>query len=76
MEFVGYRADHIGICLLEYKLVLLSLANGIITKGGIFLGLGRAYQNFIPNLGVLASPLNALTTLSRPEFDKYMAIKE
>jgi hypothetical protein len=35
-----------------------------------------AYQKFIPNLGKLAAPLNTLATLSKPEFDKHIMIKE
>jgi hypothetical protein len=37
----------------------------------IFLGVVEAYGKFIPNLGILAVPLNTLTTLSKPGFDKY-----
>jgi hypothetical protein len=42
----------------------------------MFLGLVRASEKFILNFGVLASSLNALTTLSKPKFDKYIAIKK
>lgn len=73
-EFVGYKVDGEGIRLLDRKI------NSIIQwpmvsspkDTRIFLGLVGAYRKFIPNLGVLAAPLNTLTTLSKPEFDTYM----
>jgi hypothetical protein len=39
------------------------------------LGLVGIYRKFIANLGVLASPINLLTILSKPEFEKYMEIE-
>jgi hypothetical protein len=60
MEFIGYRADHYGICQLEFKiniivkwLLVLSL-----NKVQIFLGLIDTYRKFGLNLRVFVSSLN------------------
>jgi hypothetical protein len=41
-----------------------------------FLGFVGAYRKYIPDLGILAIPLNDLATLLNPELDIYMTIPE
>jgi hypothetical protein len=77
-KFVGYRISSDGIRLLERKISSIISWPMVASQKDtqIFLGLVGAYRKFIPNLGKLAVPLNTLTALSKPEFDKYMMIKE
>ena len=73
-EFVGYRVSEDGIRLLERKIA--SIVNWPMVSSPkdarIFLGLVGAYRKFIPNLGVLAAPLNVLTTMSKSEFEEHL----
>ena len=69
-EFVGFRIGPNGIRLLEQKINSITSWPMILSPKDAqsFLGLVGAYRKFIPNLGVLACPLNTLTTMSSHEF--------
>jgi hypothetical protein len=75
-EFVEYEVSLFGIYILDRKITSITNWPRVhLSKDTcIFIELVRAYRKFVLNFGMLAMPLNTLTTFLKSEFAEHMII--